>query len=157
MAGEEDSNAKSILVRVDFNVPMDKKGKITDDSRIRGALPTIQAIKKSNLNVILVSHMGRPKLVQKGGEDEETKEQRGKLSLRPVAQRLAKLLKTDVAFCPDCVGSITEEAVGNLPKEGGGVLLLENLRFYKQEEKNDPKFARFLSLLSDGCKFIFMM
>jgi len=150
MVVEGESGVKNILVRVDFNVPTDTDGNITDDSRIRGALPTIQAIKRAKLNAILVSHMGRPKLVQKGSDDEETKSQKKKLSLRPVAQRLAKLLKTDVAFCPDCIGTLAEEAVANMPKEGGGILILENLRFYKEEEKNELKFARALSLLSDG-------
>jgi phosphoglycerate kinase len=137
-----DENKKNILVRVDFNVPMDGDGKITDDSRIRGAMPTIEAILKAKDNAILVSHMGRPKLVQKGGDDDETKEQRKKLSLEPVAKYLGGLLGQEVIFGADCVGPKAEEAVASLPAEGGGVCLLENLRFHKQEEKNDPEFAK---------------
>lgn len=133
---------KNILVRVDFNVPMDGDGTITDDSRIRGAMPTIQAILEAKKNAILVSHMGRPKLVQKGGDDDETKEQRAKLSLEPVAKYLGDLLGIDVIFGEDCIGPKAEEAVALLPAEGGGVVLLENLRFHKQEEKNDEQFSR---------------
>jgi 3-phosphoglycerate kinase len=133
---------KNILVRVDFNVPMDGDGKITDDSRIRGALPTIQAIVKAKCNAILVSHMGRPKLVQKGEDNEETKKERAKLSLAPVGKYLGELLEMNVIFGEDCIGPKAEEAVAALPIEGGGVVLLQNLRFYKQEEKNDEKFAR---------------
>lgn len=145
-----DENKKNILVRVDFNVPMDGDGKITDDSRIRGAMPTIEAILKANDNAILVSHMGRPKLVQKGGDDDETKEQRKKLSLEPVAKYLGGLLGQEVIFGADCVGPKAEEAVASLPAGGGGVCLLENLRFHKQEEKNDPEFAKGLAALADG-------
>jgi 3-phosphoglycerate kinase len=133
---------KNILVRVDFNVPMDSDGTITDDSRIRGALPTIEAIMKAKCNAILVSHMGRPKLVQKGEDNEETKEERKKLSLAPVAKYLGDLLGQEVIFGEDCIGPKAEEAVAALPAEGGGVAVLENLRFYKQEEKNDEAFAR---------------
>ena len=133
---------KRVLVRVDFNVPMDGEGTITDDSRIRGALPTIRAILDANHNVILVSHMGRPKLVQKGLDDEETLQQRKDLSLRPVAARLETLLGKDVGFAKDCLGDDAMAAVENFPKEGGGVVLLENLRFYKGEEKNEPAFAQ---------------
>ena len=135
---------KNILVRVDFNVPMDSTGKITDDSRIRGALPTIQAIIDAKCNAILVSHMGRPKLVQKGGDDDETKEEREKLSLAPVAKYLSGLLGQDVIFGGDCIGPKAEEAVASLPADGGGVVVLENLRFYKDEEKNEAKFARYV-------------
>ena len=137
-----DENQKNILIRVDFNVPMDSEGKITDDSRIRGAMPTIEAVLKAKDNAILVSHMGRPKLVQKGGDDPETQEQRKKLSLAPVAKYLGDLLGQPVIFGGDCVGPKAEEAVKSLPAEGGGVVLLENLRFHKEEEKNDPDFAK---------------
>ena len=86
---KENGLAKKVLVRVDFNVPMSPEGDITDDSRIRGALPTICAILGAQCNVVLISHMGRPDLVQKGKENDETKEQRASLSLRPIADRLA--------------------------------------------------------------------
>lgn len=139
---EQDAAAKKILVRVDFNVPMNAEGEITDDSRIRGALPTINAIVDAKCNAILVSHMGRPKLVQKGEDNNDTREERKNLSLKPVADKLAQLIGRDVLFAEDCLGVPAETAVGRLPKEGGGILLLENLRFYKQEEKNEEQFAR---------------
>eukprot|EP00543_Licmophora_paradoxa_P007406 CAMPEP_0202446800 /NCGR_PEP_ID=MMETSP1360-20130828/5380_1 /ASSEMBLY_ACC=CAM_ASM_000848 /TAXON_ID=515479 /ORGANISM="Licmophora paradoxa, Strain CCMP2313" /LENGTH=435 /DNA_ID=CAMNT_0049063503 /DNA_START=55 /DNA_END=1362 /DNA_ORIENTATION=+ len=142
---------KSILVRVDFNVPMDNNGVITNDSRIRGALPTINAILEAKHNAILISHMGRPKLVQKGLDTEETHEQRKKLSLSPVAQRLETLLgKGSVIFGKDCIGDDAKTAVQALPKDGGGVVLLENLRFYTGEEKNDSSFAQSLASLADA-------
>lgn len=136
------SEPKRILVRVDFNVPIDNNGEITDDSRIRGALPTIQAIVRAKHNAILVSHMGRPKLVQKGDGAEGAQEQRQKLSLRPVAAKLGGLLGSEVIFGKDCIGVDAQRAVDDLPSDGGGVVLLENLRFYKNEEKNDPSFAK---------------
>jgi len=146
---------KNFFVRVDFNVPMSSDGEITDDSRIRGALPTIQTILHAKGNAILASHMGRPKLVQKGGTDDATNEQRKKLSLKPAAERLQLLLKNlghdiKVVFASDCIGSAAEEAVAALPSEGGGIVVLENLRFYKDEEKNSTKFASSLSDLSDA-------
>ena len=144
---QERETAPKILVRVDFNVPM-KDGIIADDSRIRGALPTIQAILRSNCNAILISHMGRPKLVQKG-EDPDG-QQRASLSLRPVAARLAVLLNTPVVFGEDCLGKKAEAVISTMPSEGGGVVLLENLRFYKQEEKNDENFARELASYADA-------
>lgn len=143
-----DNKVTNILVRVDFNVPMNADGTISDDSRIRASLPTIQKIidqaNNLNCNAILMSHMGRPKLVQKGEDNEETRMQRIKLSLHPVAKRLQTLLSEshEVNFVSDCIGSEVEEAVSALPKGGGGVLVLENLRFYKQEEKNDLDFAK---------------
>uniref|UniRef100_A0A7S2SH60 Phosphoglycerate kinase n=1 Tax=Eucampia antarctica TaxID=49252 RepID=A0A7S2SH60_9STRA len=145
--------AKNILVRVDFNVPMSADAKtITDDSRIRGALPTIQAICKAKCNAILVSHMGRPKLVQKGADDDATRAEKKKLSLRPVTDRLSTLLgdDTSVAFAEDCIGAKAEDAVKELSSDGGAVLVLENLRFYKEEEKNEVSFARALASLADA-------
>ena len=140
----DDSVAKNILLRVDYNVPMiiepDGDNKIADDSRIRASLPTIQAILKAKCNAILISHMGRPKLVQKNLDKDGT--ERSKLSLRPVSERLSKLLEMDVGFATDCIGTDVERAVASLPREGGGLLLLENLRFYSQEEKNEEKFAK---------------
>lgn len=151
-----DDKATNILVRVDFNVPMNANGTISDDSRIRASLPTIRKIidhaNNLNCNAILMSHMGRPKLVQKGEDNEETRMQRIKLSLHPVAKRLQALLSEshEVNFVSDCIGSEVEEAVSALPKGGGSVLVLENLRFYKQEEKNDLDFAKSLSSLGDA-------
>ena len=147
---KENSLAKTVLVRVDFNVPMSPEGDITDDSRIRGALPTICAILGAQCNVVLISHMGRPDLVQKGEDNDETKEQRENLSLRPIASRLAALLERDVIFGEDCIGEKAEEALHKLPESGGGVVLLENLRFYKKEEKNDEEFARVLASYGDA-------
>lgn len=143
-----------MLVRVDFNVPMTSNGQVADDARIRGALPTIAAVLQQQYNVILLSHMGRPKLVQQaaakndtattaqGEEDEETRLQRQKLSLRPAAACLEQLLGngTPVRFANDCVGPQASEAVDALPSAGGAVLLLENLRFHKEEEKNEQGF-----------------
>jgi phosphoglycerate kinase len=131
-----DLKGKRVLVRVDFNVPLDGD-KITDDTRIRGAVPTIQAIlDQQPRSVILMSHLGRPK----GGPDP-------KFSLKPVAPALAKLLGKDVAFADDCVGEVAEKAADALPQ--GGVLLLENTRFYPSEEKNDLDLAKQMAALGD--------
>ena len=144
-----DGVAKNITVRVDFNVPMNADFAITDDSRIRGALPSIEAILKAKHNAILMSHMGRPKAVQKGEDTDGT--QRKSLSLQHVQKRLGELLPgVQVQFVDDCIGDKVKDAVANLPKEGGAVLLLENLRFYKQEEKNDPDFAASLASIADA-------
>jgi len=144
----KDSDSKNILVRVDFNVPMDGDGNITDDSRIRGAIPTIQIILKSGNNAILMSHMGRPKKVQKG-EDDGT--QRAALSLKHVIPRLTELSGTaDVRFIDDCIGEKVKEAVAELPKTGGSILVLENLRFRKDEESNVESFAQELASLADA-------
>lgn len=125
------------LMRVDYNVPLDKDGTITDDKRIAASLPTIQALLDGGASaVILMSHLGRPK----GGPDPA-------YSLRPVAQRLAELLGRPVSFAADCVGAPAREAVDALPH--GGVLLLENLRFHAEEEANDETFARALADLGD--------
>lgn len=120
--------AKNILIRVDFNVPMDADFNITDDSRIRGAIPTIDIILKSGNNAILMSHMGRPKKVQRG-EDDGT--QRAALSLLHIVPRLKELTGTDVLFVEDCIGEDVKEAVAKLPSTGGAILVLENLRFRK--------------------------
>lgn len=136
---------RTILVRVDFNVPMNDKGDITDDSRIRGALPTIRAILEADCNAVLCSHMGRPKLVQKSSaaDDAETAIQRQKLSLKPVAEHLSILLKQQVLFADDCQNAL--DTVQQLPVFGGGLVLLENLRFDKEEETNDVDFAKTLA------------
>ncbi len=122
---------KKVLVRVDFNVPM-KDGKITDENRIVGALPTIQYLIKNNAKVILCSHMGRPK-----GEFNL------KYSLAPVAQRVGELLGQEVKMCKDVIGPDADAVTASL--KDGEVCLLENLRFHKEEEKNDPDFAKKLA------------
>ncbi len=123
-----DLKGKVVFIRVDFNVPVDEKGNILDDSRIRASLKTINYAMDHGAKVVLASHLGRPK-----GRDP-------KLSLRPVAKRLSRLLKKDVVFVEDCVGEKVREAIESLGE--GDVLLLENLRFYPEETKNDPEFAR---------------
>jgi len=131
-----DLRGKRVLVRVDFNVPLEGDT-ITDDTRIRGAVPTIKAILEQHpRSVILMSHLGRPK----GGPDP-------KFSLKPVAPALAKLLGRDVAFADDCVGEVAEKAAAALPD--GGVLLLENTRFHPTEEKNDAELAKQMASLGD--------
>jgi phosphoglycerate kinase len=131
-----DLKGKRVLVRVDFNVPVEN-GVITDDTRIRAAVPTIKAIlAQQPKSVVLMSHFGRPK----GGPDP-------KYSLAPVAPALAALLGVDVAFAPDAVGEAAEHALANLPD--GGVLLLENTRFHAGEEKNDPVLAEQLAKHGD--------
>jgi phosphoglycerate kinase len=130
-----DISGKRALVRVDFNVPVDDKGNITDDTRIRAALPTIQDLTQKGAKVILTSHFGRPK-----GVDE-------KLRLTPVAKRLAELLGQEVIKTDDCIGDDVAAKVAAL--DNGQVLLLENVRFYKEEEKNDREFAQKLAANAD--------
>jgi phosphoglycerate kinase len=131
-----DLHGKRVLVRVDFNVPLEGD-KITDDTRIRAAVPTLQYIfQQKPKAVILMSHLGRPK----GGPDP-------KFSLAPIAPALAALLGKDVQFASDCVGTVAEEAVAKLPE--GGVLLLENTRFHPTEEKNDLELAQEMAKLGD--------
>ena len=126
---------KKVLVRVDFNVPLDKKGEVTDDKRIVESLPSIKKILQDGGKAILMSHLGRPK-----GKTPE-------LSLAPVAKRLEKLLGKPVKFVTDCIGPEVEKAVSEL--KSGECLLLENLRFYAEEEKNNPEFAKKLASLGD--------
>ncbi|MGQ9658297.1 MAG: phosphoglycerate kinase, partial [Fimbriimonadales bacterium] len=126
---------KRVLVRVDFNVPM-QDGQITDDRRIRESLPTLQYLLERGATVILMSHFGRPK-GQRNPHD----------SLRPVAARLGQLLGRPVHFFEDCIGESVEAGVANLPPNA--VALLENVRFYPQEEANDPEFARALARLGE--------
>ncbi|MBD2165123.1 phosphoglycerate kinase [Calothrix membranacea FACHB-236] len=130
-----DVSGKRALVRVDFNVPVDDQGNITDDTRIRAALPTIQDLTQKGAKVILASHFGRPK-----GVDD-------KLRLTPVAKRLSELLGQEVIKTDDCIGDEVAAKVGAL--QNGQVLLLENVRFYKEEEKNDPEFAKKLASNAD--------
>jgi phosphoglycerate kinase len=142
------NDAKNILIRVDFNVPMNSNMVITDDSRIKGALPTILAVLQAKHNCILMSHMGRPKAVQKGSDADGS--ERAKLSLIHVVNRLSELSKTKVQFVEDCIGPKVKDAVDSLPTQGGAILLLENLRFYKEEEANDPAFAQSLADICDA-------
>ncbi len=130
-----DVQGKRVLVRVDFNVPIEN-GKVLDDWRLRATLPTIRYLTERRAKVILLSHLGRPK----GKRDEQ-------FSLRPVAQRLSELLSQPVQFADDCVGEVAEQAVARL--QAGEVLLLENLRFHAGEEANDEAFAQQLARLGD--------
>ena len=127
---------KKALIRVDFNVPLDDSFNITDDTRIRAALPTIQKILKDGGAVILMSHLGRPK----NGPEE-------KFSLKHLVGHLSTLLNTDVLFASDCVGEVAEKAAAEL--QMGQVLLLENLRFHSEETAGDNSFAERLSKLGD--------
>jgi len=127
---------KRVLVRVDFNVPLDENLQITDDIRITSALPTIKKIIGDGGRCILMSHLGRPK----GGPNP-------KYSLKPVAIRLGQLLDMDVKFAPDCIGDQVKAIINSL--KDGDVVLLENLRFHADEEKNSPAFAQQLSELGD--------
>lgn len=133
-----DVKGKRVLVRVDFNVPQDETGRITDDRRIRAALPTIQYLVNQGAKTILVSHLGRPK-----GKPEDKE----KFTLKPVAERLSELLGKPVPLAPDCVGPEVEKMVQAMKE--GDVLLLENVRFHPEEEKNDPEFAKQLASLAE--------
>lgn len=127
---------KRVLIRVDFNVPLDEKGNITDDTRIRGVLPTINRALDDGAKVILCSHLGRPK-----GKKVPS------MSLAPVARRLGRLLEKDVTLTPDCTSSETKKITEEM--DGGDVVLLENLRFHPGEAANDLEFAKKLGSLAD--------
>jgi len=131
-----DVKGKRALVRVDFNVPFDRHGGIADDSRIRAAIPTIDYLRENGASVIIATHLGRPdgKVVDS-------------LRLKPIAERLASLLNTDVKTADDCVGPTVEAAAKAL--KSGEVLMLENVRFHAEEEKNDEAFAKQLASLAD--------
>jgi phosphoglycerate kinase len=131
-----DLQGKRVLVRVDFNVPMDDTKNITDDIRIQRALPTIQHILEQKGKLILCSHMGRPK----GQRMEE-------YSLAPVAAHLGKIIGHDVDLAPDCIGEASETMVSAM--KSGDVVMLENLRFYKEETENDPHFAAQIARMAD--------
>ncbi|MCE5311729.1 MAG: phosphoglycerate kinase [Nitrospiraceae bacterium] len=127
---------KKVFIRTDFNVPLDDNLKITDDRRIRSSLPTINYAIDEGAKVILASHLGRPK----GKVDP-------RFSMAPVVKRLQRLLNKEVLFAPDCIGSQVENLVSRM--KDGDVLLLENLRFHAEEEKNDEAFSKALSKLAD--------
>jgi len=131
-----DLKNKRVLVRVDFNVPLDENLNVTDDIRIVSSLPTIKKIISDGGKTILMSHLGRPK-----GKVNP------KYSLKPAAERLGKLLGKNVALAPDCIGTDVKNVVNKM--NPGDVVLLENLRFHEEEEKNDPGFAKQLSELGD--------
>ncbi|GKV29415.1 hypothetical protein SLEP1_g38344 [Rubroshorea leprosula] len=130
-----DLKGKKVFVRVDLNVPLDENQNITDDTRVRAAIPTIKHLIQNGAKVILSSHLGRPKGVTP------------KFSLAPLVPRLSQLLGIQVVKADDCIGPEVEKLVASLPD--GGVLLLENVRFYKEEEKNEPEFAKKLASLAD--------
>ena len=132
---EADVAGKRVLVRVDFNVPM-ADGQVSDDTRLKAALPTIRALSWKGAKVILLAHFDRPK-----GKRVPS------MSLQPVVAPLAKLLGTPVAFAEDCVGDAAKAAIDRLPP--GGVILLENTRFHAGEEKNDPELAKEIAALGD--------
>jgi phosphoglycerate kinase len=131
-----DLKGKRVIMRVDFNVPMDK-GVVTDDKRIKASLPTIQYILEQGASLVLMSHLGRPKGA--GFEAE--------FSLKPASETLAKLLGKPVKMAPDCIGPEVEAMAKEL--KPGEVMLLENVRFHKEEEKNDPEFAKKLAALGE--------
>ncbi|MEO8862757.1 MAG: phosphoglycerate kinase, partial [Candidatus Saccharimonadales bacterium] len=131
-----DVKGKRVLVRVDYNLPLDEQGRITDDYRIKKSLPTLQYLLKNGASLILCSHLGRPN----GKKDMN-------FSLKPAAARLQKLIGQDVIFAPDCIGEATTKLATEL--KPGEILLLENLRFYPEEESNNADFAKQLASLAE--------
>jgi phosphoglycerate kinase len=133
-------DSKTVLLRADYNVPLNKDGTISDDLRIRASLPTVEYLLKRGCKVVIISHLGRPE-----GRDSS-------LSLEPIAQRLARLLKKDVRFVNDCIGDRAYQAVKQAPD--ASVIVLENLRFYKEEEADDHAFAKKLAQASNARYFV---
>ncbi len=131
-----DVNGKKVFVRVDYNVPMDENQNITNDTRIRATLPTVNYLLDHGAAVILACHVGRP-----------TEAREPKFSTKPIVARLSELLGKEVKWAPDCVGPEAEALASGL--KSGEVLLLENLRYHKEEKKNDPEFAKQLAALAD--------
>ena len=131
-----DLQGKRVLIRVDFNVPLNEDRQVTDDTRIRAALSTIQYAMDRTARVILMSHLGRPKGTVKP-----------EFSLKPAAEHLSRILGKDVRFAPDCIGPEVEKMAAEM--KPGDVLMLENLRFHPEEEKNNPDFARKLASVAD--------
>lgn len=132
----KDLKGKKVFIRVDFNVPQDDKGNVTEDSRIVGAIPTIRYAMEQGARIVLASHLGRPK-----------GEKKPKYSMAPATKRLSQLLGKKVTQAPDCFGPEVDAMIDAL--KPGEILMLENVRFYPGEEKNDPEFAR---LLANGCE-----
>lgn len=131
-----DIQGKRVMLRADYNVPVDSKGVITDDYRIKKSLPTIQYLLEQGCSIVICSHLGRPE-----GRDDTS------CSLKPIASRLGELLQREVQFTDDCVGPAAEAAAKSL--QPGGILLLENLRYHDEEEKNDEEFAKKLAGLTE--------
>lgn len=131
-----DVKGKKALVRVDVNVPLDADKNVTDDTRIQAIVPTIRFLQEKGVKIILVAHLGRPK----GEKNME-------FTLAPVAKKLSEVLGEEVLFVADCIGDVAKEGIAKL--KDGQVALLENIRFYKEEEKNDPEFAKKLAELAD--------
>jgi len=129
-------SGKKVFIRVDYNVPMDKQGNITEDTRIRATLPTLEYLLSKNAAIIIGSHLGRPK----GAVVPE-------FSVVPVAERLSSLIGREIVVAPDCVGPEVEALAKDL--KPGQILMLENLRYHKEEEKNDPEFSKQLASLAD--------
>ena len=132
---DDELRGRKVLVRVDFNVPMDKQGNITDDMRIRASLPTVRHLVDRGAKVLLISHLGRPKGVTEG------------LRMDPIAKRLGELLGSQVIKLNDCVGKEVEATISKMAD--GEVAMLENVRFHPEEEANDPAFSKRLAALAD--------
>ena len=132
---------KRVLLRCDFNVPINEKGEIEEDFRIKSVIPTINYLVENEAKIILISHLGDPKEVK------TRQEMVKKFSLRPVANYLEKILNRKIKFLPDCLGSENEAEINNLKE--GEIVLLENLRFYEGEKKNDENFVKSLAKLAD--------